>query len=127
VAARQTSLLRDAAGQPVGFLGVSKDITDRKRAEQKLRESEANLRSIFDASVQTYFLLDASYRILKFNRAAAGFIRQAYGRELREGDSMLDFADPKSTADFRRNLGRAFAGEKVLVTRQVDQPGRPGL
>jgi PAS domain S-box-containing protein len=120
-------MLRDAAGQPVGFLGVSTDITDRKLAEQKLRESEANLRSIFDASVQTYFLLDASYRILKFNRAAAGFIRHAYGRELGEGDNMLDFADPKSVADFRRNLARAFGGEKVLITRQVDQPGRPGL
>ncbi len=123
----KTSVLRDAAGQPVGFIGVSKDITDRKRAEQKLRDSEANLRSIFDASVQTYFLLDASYGILKFNRAAAGFIRHAHGRELREGDSMLDFADPKTVDDFRRNVGRAFVGEKVLVTRQVDQPGRPGL
>jgi PAS domain S-box-containing protein len=123
----KTSLLKDQAGRPAGFIGVSKDITDRKRAEQQLRESEANLRSIFDASVQTYFLLDPSYRILNFNRAAAGFIRQVYGIELREGDSMFDFVDPKSIADFRRNVSRAFGGEKVLVTLQVDHPGRPGL
>ncbi len=123
----KTSLLRDLAGQPVGFIGVSKDITDRKRTEQQLRESEASLRSIFDASVQTYFLLDASSRILKFNRTAAAFIEQAYGRPLREGDAMLEFADPKTVEDFKRNLARAFTGEKVLVTRQVDQPGRPNL
>jgi PAS domain S-box-containing protein len=123
----KTSLLRDAAGQPVGYLGVSKDITDRKLAEKKLRESEANLRSIFDASVQTYFLLDPSYRILNFNRAAAGFIRQVYGIELLEGDNMLDFVDPKSIADLRRNVSRAFGGEKVVVTIQIDHPGRPGL
>jgi len=40
---------------------------------------------------------------------------------------MLDFADPKTVEDFKRNVGRAFGGEKVLVTRQVDQPGRPNL
>jgi PAS domain S-box-containing protein len=123
----QTSLLRDAAGKPVGFLGVAKNITDRKLAEKKLRESEANLRAIFDASVQTYFLVDPSYRILNFNRAAAGFIRQSYGIELREGDNLLDFVDPKTVPDIRRNVTRAFGGEKVVVTVQVDHPGRPGL
>ncbi len=115
----KTSLLKDAAGRPAGFIGVSKDITDRKLAEHKLRESEANLRSIFDASVQTYFLLDGSYRILKFNRAAAGFIGQVYGRQVREGDNMLDFSDPAALDDFKRNIGRALGGEKVLVTRQL--------
>ncbi|MDH4203129.1 MAG: PAS domain S-box protein [Phycisphaerae bacterium] len=35
--------LRDAAGNIIGLIGISHDITDRKQAEQKLKESEAHL------------------------------------------------------------------------------------
>lgn len=36
--------LHDAAGQIIGFFGISRDITELKRAEQALRESEERLR-----------------------------------------------------------------------------------
>ena len=41
------SLLRDQNEEPVGFLGVSRDITDRKMTENELRESENRINSIF--------------------------------------------------------------------------------
>jgi PAS domain S-box-containing protein len=37
------SLIRDAGGQPRAFIAVTRDITERKRAEQALREREASL------------------------------------------------------------------------------------
>jgi PAS domain S-box-containing protein len=37
------SFLRDAAGQPTGILGVTRDITERKRAEEQLRRYAAEL------------------------------------------------------------------------------------
>ena len=40
------SLMRDPTGEPVGFRGVVRDITDRKRAEEELRESEEKYRSL---------------------------------------------------------------------------------
>ncbi|MDI3291479.1 PAS domain S-box protein [Polyangium sp. 15x6] len=42
VAAR---LIRDAAGKPIRSVGILEDITQRKKAEQALRESEAALRA----------------------------------------------------------------------------------
>ena len=38
------SLLRDAAGEISGFVGIAEDITERKKAEAALRESEALLK-----------------------------------------------------------------------------------
>nr|WP_026735318.1 PAS domain S-box protein [Fischerella sp. PCC 9605] len=42
--------LRDAENNITGFLGIGSDITDRKRAEEALRQSEATLRSFFDSA-----------------------------------------------------------------------------
>ncbi|MFN0085852.1 MAG: PAS domain S-box protein [Blastocatellia bacterium] len=40
------SLIRDSAGRPVGFRGISRDVTERKRAEDSLRRSEEKYRSL---------------------------------------------------------------------------------
>lgn len=42
------SFLRDESGSPIGFIGVTRDISDRKQAEQALKKSESKFRSIFD-------------------------------------------------------------------------------
>ncbi len=44
------SLLRDADGRPAHFVSVVDDISDRKRAEVALRESEIRLRLALDAA-----------------------------------------------------------------------------
>jgi PAS domain S-box-containing protein len=58
-------------GQPVQVFGVVQDITQRKREQQAVRDSEESYRALFEASVDAIYLLDRETgAILDINRAA---------------------------------------------------------
>jgi PAS domain S-box-containing protein/putative nucleotidyltransferase with HDIG domain len=42
------SLMKDVSNKPIGFRGIIRDITENKKAQEKLRQSEENYRSLFD-------------------------------------------------------------------------------
>jgi PAS domain S-box-containing protein len=46
------SLLKDEKKQPIGILGISRDISERKQSEEKLQQTLENLRKAFIASIQ---------------------------------------------------------------------------
>jgi PAS domain S-box-containing protein len=54
--------LRDAHGQIVGLRGTVQDITERKRMEQALQESEEKLRLILDSTAEAIYGLDLEGR-----------------------------------------------------------------
>ena len=59
---------RDEQGKIVKWYGSSIDIEDRKRAEEKLRQEEMELRQIVDVIPQHIFVLEPDGRFLYVNR-----------------------------------------------------------
>ncbi len=62
----------DAGGDVVGFHGAAQDITERKLAEQRLRESRAELAAIYANAPVALMLVEPDRRVRKINTFAAG-------------------------------------------------------
>jgi PAS domain S-box-containing protein len=75
-------LIRDDAGQPVGMWAVVRDITERKRAEERLREYE----KVVEGLQEMIAVVDREYRYLIANRAYLNYcgFEQVIGHPLRE-------------------------------------------
>jgi PAS domain S-box-containing protein len=71
------SMVTDSKGNPVCFLGYIRDITDRKRAEEALRESQALLKTIMDNCPAMIFLKDTQGRYLFANQEFERLTRPA--------------------------------------------------
>jgi two-component system sensor histidine kinase/response regulator len=78
------SLARQPSGEPDYFIRVVEDITERKRLEQALRESEEKYRTIFENSVQGIYRVAPDGRFLSANPAAARIIGYDSPEEMME-------------------------------------------
>ena len=64
------TVVRNAPGRPPRLLGVTRDITERKRVEENLREHERALRDLLGALPAAIFTADAEGRLTYYNQGA---------------------------------------------------------
>jgi two-component system, cell cycle sensor histidine kinase and response regulator CckA len=95
-----------------GALARVRARNEKARAEEALRRSEANLRAIFNNTLQAFVLIDLDGTIKALNSTAVEWSTRLLGRALREGDRVADFL-PEAEDAFRA----ALTGESRHVER----------
>jgi two-component system NtrC family sensor kinase len=114
------SPILDNKGKIVGFRGVGRDITEHRRIEEALRQSEENYRVLFDSSVIGTIVLEAdTLRIAMANQAATEIFGFSSVEEVR-GLDPFDYIRPK---DKEKVLELAMTDLFEKDSRQVHEFG----
>jgi PAS domain S-box-containing protein len=104
VVASRWALQRDEQGHPMAILETNNDITERRRAEAALRESEEQWRAVFEHNPTMYFMVDAAGTILSVNPFGAGTGTSSRRPACRSGRRIF----PRSKPPLMRCKPRAF-------------------
>jgi len=97
-------------GKTVRLFGTTQDITERKQANQALREAESKYRNIFENAVEGIFQTSPDGRFIAANPALANMFGFDSPEELireRADISKQHYVDPKQRTEFKRRLEQA--------------------
>jgi len=101
--------ITDPQGTVVSVLGVSRDITDRKRTENAFRESEDRYRKLVEISPDA-IILHRDGKIIYVNPSAIRIVGASGSDEL-IGKNILAIVAPEYCDSVRANITRDLAGE----------------
>lgn len=106
----RAGFLRDEAGQPVGILGITRDITERKQAEAALRESEQKYRQLVQYAPAGIYEVDfVRQRFTSVNDVMVEYT--GYSREELLTMSPLDLLADESKVVFMQRLQQGLQGQ----------------
>lgn len=80
----------DSCKNLIGVLGIGRDITERKRAENALAENEIKFRSFFENSIDAILLTGKNDEILVVNKAACNLFGYSVNELTKLGLSMIE-------------------------------------
>ncbi len=117
--------IRDEGGRLYRYGGIAEDITERKQADEDLRQREAFLSSIYNGANEAIFVIDVAdndFRYAGFNRLA-----EEYGRV-----SDLDAKQKTPEEAYGNEIGAAFrqnyehcvrVGQSISYTEEIPLAG----
>jgi PAS domain S-box-containing protein len=112
-------LQRDAEGRPQRLVGLNRDITEQRHADEARRKGEEQLRVIFSAVPGGIVVLDRNLRVIRTNAAAARILG------LPENALVGRTVDERRAQEFRED-GSPFAPDEIpsAVARRTGRPVR---
>lgn len=116
--------LSSESGKPVIVEGCIYDVTERKRVEQALRESEERLKILFESAPDAIYLIDSEGRFVDGNRAALkliGFARdEVIGKSLAEVDLLSAGQLTKAEANLKKVVTGKLSGPNEYTLKRKD-------
>lgn len=105
-------------------LSFTNDVTERLKAEESLRKSEANLKTILDTTDTAYALLDMQFKVLAFNQKAIEFVKINYNHAAQKGDLLSDYFPHERFPQFLDFIGEVMKGNSISY--EIDYPQNDG-
>ncbi len=109
---------KDAQNRTVKLYGVNQDITERKRAERALQESEEEYRSLVENALAGIFAVDDAYHFVYANDELCRII--GYPREQLIGMDFRQALSEKSRALVAERYARRQRGEEITPRYEIE-------
>jgi two-component system sensor histidine kinase/response regulator len=109
--------LRDENGKIVGLIGLGRDITARKQADQALKDSEARFRELFENASDLVCTMDLAGNLTSVNKS--GERLTGYTRSEAVGMNLAEMVTPEMFVVTREMINGKLA-QDVTTTYEVD-------
>jgi two-component system, cell cycle sensor histidine kinase and response regulator CckA len=124
----KASALRNDNGEPIEIMGIARDITERKKIENALRESEARTRAMSDSAQDAILVMDPKGHISYWNPAAErtlGYTSdEAIGKNLHQLIAPQRYHEAHHTAfDMFKQTGQGNAINSTLELEACRKDG----
>ncbi len=115
------ALVRDAEGQPLHFVGLFEDITQRRETERRVKTLNDQLRGILQFTPSLVMLFDRDGRYLIASRS----VELALGKSAAEivGKRIEDVLPADAAGEFRQRLDRLAANQRPYTVEEIRRDG----
>jgi len=93
---------------------------EKQEAEQKIKQSETNLRAIFENTSEGFLLMDRNAVVMAFNNKATAYTFFSDVKEFKIGQSIYDFIEEPRKKIFREIITRVLNRESIQYDRSYE-------
>jgi len=120
-----STILKFAAdGKPIGFRGVTRDVTLQRRARQLLQESEQRFQNLYNQAPDMYFSLNPAGIIISVNQFGADYL--GYSKEELIGKPVEMIIHPYELPTIQARVAEIFTNKIInsdLELRKIRKNG----
>lgn len=102
-------------------LSLTNDVTEKLKADELLKKSEANLKTIMDTTDTAYALLDKDLHVMAFNQMAVKFVNKQFHHIPEKGNNLIDYFPIERLSQFTSYAAEVLKGNNISYEANYPQ------